>query len=255
MWVFVLPAGLRAGNLQAGLLASPEGKGEGVFPPASQFTVPEDGSRLVFGTYSLTLHQGTLTDIAVHQPDGSELTVVSSIIESSQETGWSSEPGELTDFALEEIGPVRAVFRMAKTLEGGYKLTRRFLFYADRFEVVSACEPHRSLLTRTTYAVDGIAAKEGGGQAAMDGVGENEDFGFVGQPQWFAAFGPKYRSACFALTHAEGFTYWDSGTHRGQIGLGCPGTVERRVFLWGPGTDNADFAEEIWNAYEETKHE
>jgi len=250
--VFVLPAGVPAGNAQAELLAMPKGKEGGVYPPASPFTVPEDGSRLVFGTYSLTLHQGTLTDIAVHQPVGSELTVVSSIIESSQETGWSSEPGELTDFALEEIGPVRAVFRMAKTLEGGYKLTRRFLFYADRFEVVSACEPRRSLLTRTMYVVDGIAVKGSGGQAVMDGVGDNEDFGFAGQPQWFAAFGPKYRSACFALTRAEGFTYWDSGTHRGQMGLGCPGATERRVFLWGPGTDNADFAKEIWNAYAET---
>lgn len=250
--VFVLPAGVPAGNTQAKLLATPKGKEGGVYPPASQFTVPKDGSRLVFGTYSLTLHQGTLTDIAVHQPDGSELTVVSSIIESSKETGWSSEPGELTDFALEELGPVRAVFRMAKTLEGGYKLTRRFLFYADRFEVVSGCEPHRSLLTRTMYVVDGIAVKGSGGQAVMDGVGDNEDFGFAGQPQWFAAFGPKYRSACFALTHAEGFTYWDSGTHRGQMGLGCPGTTERRVFLWGQGTDNADFANEIWKAYAET---
>jgi len=275
--VFVLPAGVPAGNAQAELLAVPKGKEGGVYPPASQFSIVREtsgkwrklpacdvtidrkleahatkGSRLVFGTYSLTLHQGTLTDIAVHQPDGSELTVVSSIIESSQETGWASEPGELTDFALEQIGPVRAVFRMSKTLQGGYKLTRRFLFYADRFEVISACQPHRSLLTRTMYAVDGIAVKGSGGQAVMDGVGDNEDFGFAGQPQWFAAFGPKYRSACFALTRAEGFTYWDSGTHRGQMGLGCPGTPERRVFLWGPGTENADFAEKIWNAYAET---
>ena len=29
------------------------------------------------------------------------------------------------------------------------------------------------------------------------------------------------------------------------MGLGCPGTTERRVFLWGTGTDNADFAEKI----------
>ncbi len=275
--VFVLPAGVPAGDTQAELLAMPKGVDGGVYPPASQFNIgrTEKGvgnllcetpygpyrqevpdpfflPRLVFGTYSLTLHEGTLTDIAVHQPDGGELTVVSSIIESSEETGWSSEPGELIDFALEEIGPVRAVFRMSKKLQGGYKLTRRFLFYADRFEVVSTCQPHRSLLTRTMYAVDGIAVKGSGGQAVMDGVGENEDFGVAGQPQWFAAFGPKYRSACFALTPARGFTYWDSGTHRGQMGLGCPGATERRVFLWGPGTDNADFAKAIWRAYAET---
>ena len=249
--VFVLPGDLPAGETQAELLAVTKGIEDGVYPPASSFTVPEDGSRLVFGTYSLSLHQGTLTDIAVRQSDGSELTVVSSIIESSRETGWSSEPGELTEFVLEETGPVRAVFRMTKALQGGYKLTRRILFYADRFEVVSTCEPRRSLLTRTMYAVDGIAVKGSGGQAVMDGVGENEDFGFQGQPQWFAVFGPKYRSACFALTRAEGFTYWDSGSYRGQIGLGCRGTTERRLFLWGQGTDNADFAKEIWTAYTE----
>jgi len=122
----------------------------------------------------------------------------------------------------------------------------------DRFEVVSTCEPRRSLLTRALYAVDGIAVKESGGQAVMDGVGNGEDFGLKGRPQWFAVFGPKCRSACFALTRAEGFTYWDSGSHGGQIGLRCPGTTERRVFLWEPGTDNADFAREIWEAYAET---
>ena len=36
------------------------------------------------------------------------------------------------------------------------------------------------------------------------------------------------------------------------MGLGSPDTTERRVFLWGPGTNNADFAKEIWNAYAET---
>ena len=250
--VFVLPGGIPAGDAQAELLAVSKGAEGSVYPPASRFTVPKDGSRLLFGTYSLTLRDGTLTDIAVHQPDGSELTVVSSIIESSKETGWSSEPGELTEFALEATGPVRAVFRMTKMLQGGYKLTRRFFFYADRFEVVSTCEPHRSLLTRTMYAVDGIAVKGSGGQAVMDGVGNNEDFGFQGQPQWFAAFGPQYRSACFALTPAAGFTYWDSGAYRGQMGLGCPGATERRVFLWGQGTDNAEFAKETWKAYAET---
>ncbi len=95
-------------------------------------------------------------------------------------------------------------------------------------------------------------AKDAANKDDVRGMGNNEDFGFTGQPQWFAAFGPKYRSACFALTRAAGFTYLDSGTHRVQIGLETPGTTERRVFLWGRGTDNADFAKEIWKAYEET---
>jgi hypothetical protein len=249
--VFVLPAGVSPGSSSAQLLAAVRGKSDGAYPHASQFTVPEDGSRLIFGSYSATLHEGTLTDIAVHQPDGSELMVVSSIIESSEETGWSSEQGEVTEFALEQNGPVRAVFRMTKELQGGYQLTRRFLFYADRFEVVSTCEPHRSLLTRTMYVVDGIAVNSSGGQVAMDGVGGGEDFGFQGRPEWFAAFGPAYRSACFALTPAAGFTYWDSGTHRGQVGLGSHGDVERRVFLWGAGSADANFAKETWKAYEE----
>lgn len=82
--------------------------------------------------------------------------------------------------------------------------------------------------------------------------GQRRIVAFAGQPQGFAAFGPKYRSACFALTRAEGFTSWDSGTHRGQMGLGCPGPTERRAFVWGPGTENADFAEKTWHAYAET---
>lgn len=246
--VFVLPGGLAAGTTDATLLAMPDGDTR-VYPPASPFTVARDGSRLVFGAYSATLSQGTLTDIAVRQPDGSDLLVVSSIIESSQETGWSSEEGNLTDFALEHHGPVRAVFRMSKTLQGGFKLTRRFLFYADRFEVVSRCKPHRSLLTRTMYAVDGTATHELGGKVAMDGVGDNEDFGFKGNPQWFAVYGPEYRSACFALTPAAGFTYWDSGSARGQMGLGAPAEAERRVYVWGQGTDNPEYAKQLGQAY------
>lgn len=246
--VFVLPGGLAAGALEATLLALPEGDSR-VYAPASPFLVAADGSRLVFGTYSAALTQGTLTDIQVLQPGGGGLLVVSSIIESSQETGWNSEEGQVTDFALEHSGPVRSVFRMSKTLQGGFQLSRRFHFYADRFEVVSSCKPHRSLLTRTMYAADGTATHELGGQVAMDGAGDNEDFGFKGNPQWFAVYGPGYRSACFALTPATGFTYWDSGNARGQMGLGAPAATERRVYVWGPGADNPEYARELWQAY------
>lgn len=247
--VFVLPAGLLAGEVKAELLALPMGD-TSVYPPTSRFTVAPDGSRLVFDTYSAVLSQGTLSDIAVPQPDGSKYLVTKCIIESSKETGWSDENGELTDFALVQSGPVRAVFRMAKTLRGDYKLSRTFLFYGDRCELVSTCLPHRGLLTRTMYAADGTAFNELGGPVVMDGKGDNEDFGFKGNsPQWFAAYAPQYRSACFALTPAAGFTYWDSGAFRGQIGLGTALDTERRVYVWGPGTDNVDFARKLWEAY------
>ena len=249
--VFVLPAGLPVGDAQGELLAMPPDARDGAYPPVSRFSVAEDGSRLAFGTYSLMLSMGTLSDISVRQPDGSDLQVVAFIIESSKETGWSSEEGEITDFALEHSGPVRTVFRVAKTLREGSKLTRRFIFYADRFEVISTCTPHRSLLTRTMYTVDGIAVNGSGAQVKMDAAGDNEDFGFKGSPQWFAAFGPTYRSACFALTPAQGFTYWDSGRFRGQIGLGTASGIEHRVFVWGQGTDSGAFAEKLWQAYAE----
>ena len=48
--VFVLPAGLPAGNVQAELLATPQGREVGGYLPASHFSAPEDGARLVFGT-------------------------------------------------------------------------------------------------------------------------------------------------------------------------------------------------------------
>ena len=247
--VFALPSGLAPGEAAAELLATTAGSSS-ARPPASGFTVVADGSRLVFGTYSLRLLNGVLSDIAVARPDGKSLTLVSAIIESSEKTGWSTEEGEITDFALEHNGPVRAVFRLAKTLKGDFKLTRRFLFYADRFEVQSACTPGRGLLTRAMYAVDGTAANGSGAQVKMDGVGNNEDFGFKGNPQWFAVYGPDYRSACFALTPAAGFTYWDNGANRGQIGLGNPGGTERRVYVWrADGADSPDYAEQLWQAY------
>ncbi|MDX9978642.1 MAG: glycoside hydrolase, partial [Lentisphaeria bacterium] len=253
--VFVLPAGLAAGEATAELLGVPTGDDRG-FPPTSRFAVTEDGSRLQFTTYEAKLILGTLTDIAVRQPDGTSRVVVGSIIESSKETGWSDESGEVTDFALEANGPVRAVFRVAKTLKGDYKLTRRFVFYGDRCEIVSACNPHRGLLTRTMYAVDGIAENETGAQAVMDGKGDAEDFGFKGSPHWFAVFGPNYRSVCFALTPASTFTYWDGGTWRGQIGLGTASGTERRVYVWGAEkAENADYAKALWQAYGELRGE
>lgn len=253
--VFVLPAGLAAGETAAELLGVPTGDSR-VFPPTSRFAVAEDGSRLQFATYEAKLILGTLTDIAIRRTDGTSRVVVGSIIESSKETGWSDETGEVTDFALEANGPVRAVFRVGKTLRGDFKLTRRFIFYGDRCEIVSACNPHRGLLTRTMYAVDGIAVNETGAQAVMDGKGDAEDFGFKGSPQWFAAFGPTYRSACFALTPASTFTYWDGGTWRGQIGLGTASGTERRVYVWGgEGAEDADYAKALWQAYAELRGE
>jgi hypothetical protein len=252
MLVFVLPDGLAPGAIMAELMATRAGSRD-VYPPSSTFMVAEDGSRLVFGTYAAKLLNGTLSDIVVRHPGGSELPVVSFIIESSKETGWSDEGGEVTDFALEQNGPVRAVFRVGKTLKGDFKLNRRFYFYADRCEIESSCTPHRSLLTRTMYSIDGTAVHQYGGPVVMDGVGSGEDFGFKGDPQWFAAYGPKYSSACFALTPASGFTYWDSGSFRGQMGLGTSGGVERRVYVWGLGEDSADFATAIWQAYAEVR--
>jgi hypothetical protein len=144
---------------------------------------------------------------------------------------------------------VRTVFYLRRTLEPDVQLERRFIFYGDRFEIQSKCTPPRSLLTRVFFLRDGNAVNEAGNSAVMDGKGEGEDFGFKGNPQWYAVAGNGYRFACIALTPASGFTYWDSG-RRGQIGLGHAGNAwEKRVFIVGPGPADNTFPKGIAEAY------
>ena len=83
----------------------------------------------------------------------------------------------------------------------------------------------------------------------MDGQGDAEEFGFKDTPQWYAVFSPEYRNACIALTKSSGFTYWDGGV-LGQISLNHTGEgTEKRVFIWGPGTDSDRFAAAAAQAY------
>jgi hypothetical protein len=178
-----------------------------------------------------------------------EQPVMEKIIASSAETGWSSEEGEIERFARVALGPVRAVYTCTKVLKGAYRLTRRWQFYADRFEVQSQMEPALSVLTRATYASPGTATNETGRSVAMDGQGQAEDFGFQGTPTWYAVYSDAYRSACIALTPPGGFTYWDDGG-MGQISLNHGGDgAERRLYILGPGAADDAFARAAAEAY------
>ncbi|MCK5805844.1 MAG: hypothetical protein KAI66_23635, partial [Lentisphaeria bacterium] len=233
MLVFQLPAGLTAGAASCQVLGGGQGAAA-PFPFAGEFEVAQDGSRLRFDSYSASLVNGVLKDIAVREADGGERIVIQQIIESSKETGWSAEPGTVEELVLESVGAVRAVFRMRKRLTADYVLERRFLFYADRFEIHSRCTPARTLLTRVLFAVPGTATKQTGGVVPMDGAGNMEGFGFQKNdaPDWYAVYAPDYRFVCVALSPHAGLTWWDEGT-LGQAGIGHPAAVEweKRLFF------------------------
>jgi hypothetical protein len=243
--VFCLPAG--KGKL-ARVLGLPAGEAR-VFPHSSGFEVAEDGSRLRLTTYSASFAQGNPTDIAVPSPEGADLEVAARIIVSAKETGWSQEDGTLEALSCLQRGPVRSVFTATKLLKSGHRVTRTCLFYADRFEVQTTCEPRLGTLTRAFYLADATASNETGKSVPMDGTGDGEDFAGQGQPRWYAVFSPQYRNACIALTPCNGFTYWDSGS-KGQISLNSgPEGVEKRVYLWGPGAPDDGFAKALAQAY------
>jgi hypothetical protein len=249
--VFCLPSGLRPHMATAAtLLGVPTGDRQ-VLPHASRFDVAPDGSRLRLGTYSASVAQGNPTDIAIRAADGSDLAVAERIIVSAKETGWNQEHGAVEAFACLHRGPVRAVFTATKKLASGHRIDRTCLFYADRMEIRTTCEPGLATLTRAFFLRDATAANQTGRSTAMDGKGDGEGFGFQGTPAWYAVFSPEYRCACIALTPTHGFVYWDSGS-RGQISLDSePGSVERRLFLWGPGAGDDGFAKAAAQAYAE----
>lgn len=246
--VFCLPTGLRAGKETAvEVLGVPAGD-TGLAPHLSSFNVAEDGTSIRMGTYGARIAQGVLSSIAVLDRNGRDQPVVESIIVSSKETGWSSESGPVEEFTRVARGPVRCVFACKKTLSNTHKLTRRWYFYADRFEMHSTCNPKIHTLTRARYVSEGTATNDTGRSVRMDGQGEGEDFGWKGSPTWYAVFSDTYRSACIALTKPTGFTWWDSGV-MGQVSLNHNEGMEKRVYIWGPGARDDGFARKAAEAY------
>ncbi|OGV67286.1 MAG: hypothetical protein A3K19_30195 [Lentisphaerae bacterium RIFOXYB12_FULL_65_16] len=247
--VFCLPPDLKPGVAATAQVLGVAAGDYRVFPHASGFDVAADGSRLRFATYSVSLAQGTLSDIAVRTPQGTEQTAAAQIIVSAKETGWSKEDGAVEALTCLQRGPVRCVFAATKVLKSAHRVTRTWYFYADRFEVDSAAEPKLGTLTRAFYAQDATASNETGKSVQMDGEGDAEEFGFKGTPTWYAVFNPQFRNACIALTPPSGFTYWDGGA-RGQISLNAGAdAVEKRVYIWGPGAPDDTFAKAAAQAY------
>ena len=248
--VFCLPSGLTpSSQVDATLLGLREGD-RSIAPHYSSFEVAEDGAIIRMRTYQARLGNGILSSVVVFGDGNEDIRVMDQLIVSSKETGWSKEDGAVEHFACEQRGPVRAVFSCTKLVAGTYRLTRTWVFYADRFEVHSQSTPVLHTLTRAFYATPGKAVNATGREAQMDGSGDAEEFGFKGTPQWYAILGENYSTACIALTEPAGFVYWDGG-RMGQISLShATADVEKRVYLWGPGRADATFAEAVARSYE-----
>ncbi len=223
-----------------------------VYPYAEQYTATDNGTRIEAKTYSASIINGTLSSISIKTSDGGNLTVASKIIASSKETGWSSEEGTAESLICLQRGPVRTIYSCVKTLKDSHRLTRTWFFYSDRFEVHSTCTPHVTSLNRAFYLLEATASNGGDKTVKMDGFGDAEDFGFKGKPSWYAVYSDHYRNACIALSKGSGFTYWDSGNNFGQISLNHNGEgTEKRVYIWGPGTTDDNFAQATAQAYQQ----
>lgn len=247
--VFCVPVGVTGGStVVAHLLSVPEGSTQ-VFPHSGCHYVSEDGATIDMSTYSASILDGTLSSISLKRMNNTVLPLVSHIIVSSQETGWNAETGKIEAFACEQRGPVRNVFTCTKLLNDKYRLTRKWFFYPDRMEIHSSCNPNVHTLTRAMYVEEATAVNETGKSVKMDGVGNAEDFGFRDKPSWYAVYSDQYRNVCIAVSDCSGITYWDSG-QLGQISLNHGNDpVEKRVYIWGSGTDNAGFAKAAAEAY------
>ncbi len=249
--VFCLPSGLPpAGKTSVWVLGVRPGDTR-VMPHSSRFQVAADGSVIRMGTFSAVLAGGVLSDLSVIASEGRATRVLERITISAKETGWTRENGTVEEFTCEVRGPVRSVFSCTKLVENRFRLRRKWLFYADRVEIHSSCTPPLPTLTRAFYARPGTATNATGRRARMDGSGNGEDFGFQGQPAWYAVFSEAYRNACIALTPPSGFVYWDGGL-LGQISLDHAGPgMEKRVYIWGPGSPDDAFARNAARAYAE----
>jgi hypothetical protein len=249
--IFCIPAGIPAkSTITAEALGVMEGSTP-IYPHANPYTVNQDGSTINMKTYSASIINGALSTISIKTKEGTILPVVSQLIASSKEIGWNQEEGEVESLTCVQRGPVRTIFSCVKLLKDSHRLTRTWFFYPDRFEVHSTCTPNVSSLNRAFYLEEAFASNGGSKLVKMDGSGNFEDFGFKGHPSWYAVYSDQYRNACIALSDCGGFTYWDSGSHLGQISLNHTGKdTEKRVYIWGTGATDDSFAKAAAKAYE-----
>jgi hypothetical protein len=170
---------------------------------------------------------------------------VSRLIYSSGATGWTDEPGELEQFRVGNTGPIRTEILVRKKLRNNVTYRKRYVFYADRFEISGTVNQSGGVFSRAYYLRPGQYEDGGGCRARVDGHGDAEGVsGRTRKPEWYAVYTADWAEACIPLSEVSSITYWDSPGTWGGIGFnGSPASV-RLSYVIHAGAKDARFAEE-----------
>ncbi|MBM3495309.1 MAG: hypothetical protein FJX72_13455, partial [Armatimonadetes bacterium] len=173
-------------------------------------------------TYSCRLPDGVIRDVAVNLPGGGRRAVISKIMVSSAETGWTEEPGTVVRRSILADGPVRTVIEISKNLQAGVSYTKRYVFDADGFDVHADVRPQVGVASRSYYLAGGSFADSQGNAAIIDGSGDLEGVTHrASSPLWYEVRGADWAHSCIPLTPFGSITYWDSAEW-GGIGFVGP---------------------------------
>jgi hypothetical protein len=177
-------------------------------------------------TYSARMDNGMLRDIAVVRPGGQTRPVITKLMVSSAETGWTDEPGTVLAQRVLADGPVRTIIEVEKRLRADVTYRKRYSFYDTRFEVRFRVRPMVGVPNRAYYASPGNYRDELGNTAAIDGRGDLENVkGSVKPIRWYEVIGQDWAHACASSSDFAGIAYWDSAEW-GGIGFTGPAAIE-----------------------------
>jgi len=212
-------------------------------PPARMW---DKATRIIDGeSYRVAFHNGTLVDLAAKHNGAPGKPFIATLILSSQETGWTDEPGTVQQFKVLHAGPVRTRIVVRKALNAGVVYEKTYTFYPRRFDLaISLNKPAGGLYSRAYYLQEGEYTDDQGFHARVDGQGDGEEvYGKAKNPRWYAVYANQWAHSCIALSPFSEIAYWDSGSW-GGIGFVAGATGDIRMsYAIHPGAPDARFAE------------
>ncbi len=160
---------------------------------------------------------------------GISVPVISKILASSAETGWTDEAGLSCTTRVISDGPVRTVVEVRKALRNGVSYVKEFSFYDARLDVRTRMEPRVGIPSRAFYAATGNIRCSTGKSATIDGRGDAEGMtGGPGPQLWYEVVGDGWSHSCVTLSTSASLAYWDS-SEWGGVGFVSPSDQEQVV--------------------------
>ncbi len=242
--LWIMPGVTEPGQVRRFVIAHDPADLPGRHLAADQAMWDEEALAATTSCYRAELDEGAIGAVynLLGDPD---LSIITGIMVSSGETGWTHEIGDVTDIRVLARGPVRAVVEVDKTLKGDRKYTKRYEFYPGYFIVRTTTDTGIGSLTRTWYGAACAFEDETGATARIDGKGEGE--GIIGRsvtPNWFAAYTDEWAHSCVNLREdIGGITYWDAGAW-GGVSLNVGGSkIGEMAYVFHGGQPDASFAQ------------